>query len=262
MPPSPLGRIYCILIHEETLFWVSIKASIFLIMTISIESATAVRKPMLYKNVFCNKCYRRLITLSIWFMAFLTNTHHYFTDVVDDNGKCNSTLGDESGSSIGADAIVVSLYIYGVTYILPLIVMITSYSLTASRLRKNMSKMNRRNSVLMRARYRVIGVVLIDIIVFFVCITPHQLVYLLECFDKEIDVPELYELVNNFDKLLLSIYVCANPIIYTITNPQFRLTLRIIWERITRGNRADSHWISNMPPETSLDLRTQNGCSE
>lgn len=229
VPLSPPGRLYCVFLQGDmsTLLWVCITASIFLTMTISIESFTAVRKPTLYKKIFCFKRYRRLITLIVWCAAFLTNTRHYFTKRVDENGMCYDVLGLQSEHTCG---IAVSLPI-GLTYILPSIVMITSYAFTVSRLRENMEK-NRRNSALTHARHRIIGVVLIDAIALIICLAPSQVVFLLRCLNKTKN-REYFQILASFETILLSLYVCANPVIYTITNPQFRLTLKTMRERAT-----------------------------
>lgn len=262
MPTDFLGHLYCTFIYQGTLLWVCIKSSVFFIMAISLECAAAVRKPWLYKKIFCHKPYRRLISVSIWIISFASNLHRYITDKVSADGRCNSTLVSQATletptAAYKADVIMVSLYVYSITYIIPLLVMITAYALTAARLRKNVGKMSRRNSILVRARYRVIGVVLIDIIVFIICLTPNQLMYLITCFGKDLDVAILKKVLK-FDHILLSIYVCANPIIYTATNPQFRLTLKSICCG-AQGKRKDSYRITSMQGETSLDLRTCNG---
>lgn len=263
MPQNVLGRTYCILILEEALFWISIKASVFFMMMIALESAAAVRKPLLYNKIFCTKKYRRTIVLLIWILAVASNLYHFFTDEVTDDGQCTGIMDNYSATTDVEPAkesleILISLYVYSITYLIPLFVMVVAYSLTAVRLRQNMFKMNRRNSVFARARHRVIGVVFCDIIVFFVCLTPSEIIFLTECFGKDLSTStgDVYFAVTKFRDILHSIYVCANPIIYTVTNPQFRLILRKLFRRPVKGNSKTSNWAPSKQPETSINMRS------
>lgn len=269
MPQNFLGKTYCILVLQDSLFWIAIKTSVFLMMVIALESAAAVRKPFLYNKIFCSKKYRLLIVLLIWVVSTASNLYHFFTDRVTDEGECEgihdnmSINGDAenntntSAAADGSQEVMISLYVYTVTYIIPLFVMIIAYSLTAIRLRQNMFKMNRRNSVFARARHRVIGVVFCDIIVFIVCLTPSEIIFLLDCFGINSDV-HLLQTLDGFRDILHSVYVCANPIIYTVTNPQFRLILRRLFRRPVDGKTKSTHWAPSKQPETSINMRSNS----
>ncbi|XP_071854438.1 kappa-type opioid receptor-like [Apostichopus japonicus] len=234
VPSSPLGHIYCKVIYPNNLMWISIVASVYTLTMMSIEQCLAVLYPLKNRFMF-SKSRSKIILLMVWIASFLTNAFTYFASYrSEETGECTFDLGGRvTQSSIG-------VFIFSLEYFIPMTIMVATHVATLHCLRKQAvalmdhvgsrsDEKTRRDSIMLRAHQRVLKMLFVVVLTFIICWTADQVSFFL----FNIGILErqfLFSNVYHAFVILAFVNSCANPFIYTASNPQFRRALRTFWD--------------------------------
>ncbi|XP_072038651.1 galanin receptor 2b-like [Amphiura filiformis] len=225
VPNTTAGHFYCKVVYSSNIMWVSIVASIFTLTAVSVERFVAIRYPSRYRSLLSLKV-TRIIIVSIWLAAFIINTFSYYVTHLH-QGQCIVEF-----PSMGFQ-IFLGTSLFLIEYLIPMIIMLIANVRTIQILQeqgRNLSgergspKSLATVSVL-RARRRVIIMLLIVIVSFVICWSPDQFAFLV--FNWGL-VPFRYLFGNlyRFFVVLAFANSCVNPIIYLFVNKNFREAIR------------------------------------
>ncbi|XP_072179172.1 galanin receptor type 2-like [Diadema setosum] len=223
LPNTPLGQLYCRVVHSSVLMWTSICASIFTLTTIAIERLMAIRYPFTYQRLFT--AHRSTIALGfIWVLAFVVNTYSLYITYIKE-GACIVQFPSPTFQK------VVGVALFLIEYVVPVIVMVFAHILTIRSLRvrtQNLTsgtEQQKHALKLLTARRRVIRLLLIVIVTFVICWTPDQLGFL--AFNVGlVHYTHLYSPLYRVFVVLAFANSCVNPIIYASRNPNFRRAVK------------------------------------
>lgn len=273
VPDSGLGQFYCKVVSSNVILWISIVASIFTLTTISVERYFAVVFPITYRNFF-SKSRPKLVILVIWVSSFIINSFSYFVTYRDpDTGGCKVDFRTRFLQAFIGSALFL------LEYFIPMVIMITTQLITINRLRQQAKPVGgashpggkeRENAFMVKARRKVIKMLFLVIITFILCWSPDQVAFLV--FNLGYVEPQ-YLGGNLYQMFIALAYTnsCANPLIYTASNPQFRDALRQllnirkrrIFPFINRGSGQTENTSVDGPLPTGMDaLEAQGGIIE
>ena len=223
VPENGAGLLFCRLVFSKNIMWITIVASIFTLTMTSIERWVAVVYPTKYKEIFTMQRTKLIIAIS-WMFSFFINTVSYYVTFVE-NHECILRYW-----SPGYKKFLGYMY-FIVEYFVPMGLMMAANLKTIQALKLQAKALMARNESLnspafslLRARRRVIEMLLIVIISFFVCWTPDQIFFLLYNIDV-ISSKYLYGHIYSIFVVLAYSNSCINPIIYAFKNKNFRKAL-------------------------------------
>ncbi|XP_072027876.1 kappa-type opioid receptor-like [Amphiura filiformis] len=246
-PQNVLGSIYCKVVFSSNVMWVSIVASIITLTTLSVERYIAVAFPTHYKRIF-TKSKTTLIIVCIWLFAFAMNTFGYYETFVI-NGQCTHVIPSNEFQ------LFLGVAVFLVEYLIPMIIMLATNIRTIQLLHKQAKVFGGNDTKngpalsLLRARRRVVYMLLIVILAFIICWSPDQIAFL--GFNIGF-IPFGFAFGHVYRAFIALAFAnsCFNPAIYIIANRNFRKAfLDLLPSR--RRTSSDSH--TNTLFETPVD---------
>lgn len=231
VPDTILGEIACKLIYSSVFLWISISCSVFTLTAIAIERYIAVVHPFQFKHWVTP---RKII---VWFLiiglaAIAINSRTFGTTWVDsEHGKCMHKYNVPGVQTFSG------IMVFLVLFIIPTLIMLVSYSLIARSLRlrsrlyklkkgvQNSGKVSGPPDRLLVARNKVIKLMFVVIIIFIVCWAADS-VALLAYNMRWVERSYLYSPVYHVLVVMAYFNTCANPLIYAIHYPEFRLAVK------------------------------------
>ncbi|XP_033120213.1 mu-type opioid receptor-like [Anneissia japonica] len=217
---TALGNLYCKVIFSSLLLWVSVFASVLLLTVLTVDRYIAVVYPTKYKVIF--KFARlKYMVLAICFFSFVFYTYSiYITDVID--CECQIKWPNE------VFRIFIGVCLFLLQYFLPVCIMVVVNLKIIYNLKNQARNLMRRNTScrnpgvsLMRARRKMIRMVIIVVVIFIICWTPDQVMHFAYILDL-VDGQYLYSAPYQGFVMMAFSNSCANPIIYMFVNEQLR----------------------------------------
>ena len=223
VPDNTFGHFYCKVVFSSNIMWISIVASVFTLTALTIERYIAICLPTRHRNIFTRKS-TRVIIIVIWLSSFTINTGSYYVTQLYE-GQCTHEFPSQGFQKF----LGVSLFL--IEYLLPMTIMlvanIRAIFVLQSRARNLAFKTGKAGSanLFLRARRRVILMLLIVVISFIVCWSPDQFAFLV--FNLGL-VPFHYLFSPLYSAFVVLAFAnsCVNPIIYALTNKNFRQAIR------------------------------------
>lgn len=225
-----IGQLYCKVVHSNVILWISIVASIFTLTVISVERYFAVVFPIRYRNVF-SKSRPKVVILLVWITSFIINSFSYFVTYRDP-----ATAGCVVDFRTPFIQAAIGTTLFFLEYFIPVVIMVSTQVITINRLRQQAKPIvgaenagpgnkQRANAFMLKARKKVIQMLFLVILTFITCWTPDQVAFLV----FNLGYVEPQYLGGNLYRMFIALAFtnsCANPLIYTMSNPQFRDALR------------------------------------
>ena len=219
VPQNAAGSLYCKVVFTSNVMWISIVASIGTLTTLSVERYIAVGFPSRYKRIFTQKN-TVIIIVSIWLVGFTMATFNYYQTFVVD-GQCVYVIISTSYQMF------LGVAIFLVEYLIPMIIMLATNIRTIQLLQKQAKSLlgnagkNSPALTMLRARRRVVYMLLVVIVAFIISWSPDEVGFLL--FNLGLLQPDyFYGDVYHAFVIWAFTNSCYNPAIYIITNRNFR----------------------------------------
>ncbi|XP_033639980.1 allatostatin-A receptor-like [Asterias rubens] len=244
VPQNAWGEIYCRVIHTKAIQWMSIEASVYTLTLLSIERYMAVVHPVRYRVIFRESRPRRFVWV-IWLFALIVKSFNFYNTIIVDNVCIYIEFPKGFNVFLGIGVALVE-------YFIPIIVMIVTNTVTIRALRAQARNLQLHGSnhnakergpaqSVLRTRRKIIHVVLIVIISFIVCWTPNQISLLL--INLDILSVQTYFFSDTHQAFIILAFTnsCANPIIYTFKNKNFRDSMVQLFVRKTNRVSDDGN---------------------
>ncbi|PIK51166.1 putative tachykinin-like peptides receptor 86C [Apostichopus japonicus] len=225
-PPSSrvAAEIYCRFYSSRHFFWVSVTASVFNLVCVTFERFFAIVYPLHYPLYFNLRKVQIMIFMT-WAIPNLQEAFAFFINpYLPESHSCGYGFSSEE---LG---IFVGVFVFLISYFLPLVIMIFAYYLIFHNLKKetnsgDQSQTQVQADSMSKARKKVVQVLIIVVIAFTVLWTPNQVSYFFENLKKPI-VPTSHTLYKLFRLMAFSNSV-INPFIYAFKYKQFRKGFRV-----------------------------------
>ena len=252
-PQNAIGSFYCKVVFSSNVMWISIVASIGTLTTLSVERYIAVGFPRRYKRIFTQKN-TAIIIACIWLFGFVLNTFGYYETFVV-GGQCVHIIVSANFQ------LFLGVAIFLVEYLLPMIIMLATNIRTIQLLQKQAKSFRGNNSknspalTILRARRRVVYMLLVVIIAFIICWSPDQIAFL--GFNLGI-VPFEFAFGNVYRAFIALAFAnsCLNPAIYIITNRNFR---QAFFDLLPSRNRSSGHSSVHTKSTALFDTPLEDG---
>ncbi|XP_072175549.1 trace amine-associated receptor 9-like [Diadema setosum] len=254
VPETWLGDVYCQVVYTSMPMWVSVDASIFILALIPIERYIAIAHPLHFKRLVTRQRVGKVVALT-WMAAFLANVFLFFVASAKGN-KCTEVFQSRIAQ------IISGIMLYLVQFLIPAFIMLVAQALTAlvlhrqsgRRLGEN-SKGNKLNpsAKYLVARKSVLKILFVVVVVFLISWTPTQTGYFL--YNLRV-LPSSYL----YSPLYFAVVVlgfcnsCANPVIYTIRNPEFRKAIRELFISKTSTSRRTALFSEKITGDTDSTI--------
>ncbi|XP_072016165.1 galanin receptor type 1-like [Amphiura filiformis] len=220
------AEIYCRLYASFMFFWICVTTSVFNLVIVTLERFFAIVYPLRYPLYF-TKGRARLIVALTWIFSILQELFALWINSYNsEKHQCDYKYPHE------AVEIFNGVFIFFISYFLPLLIMIWSYYLIMRNLKRSAGAMMREQSAgenaysLLRARKRVIHVLLTVVIAFVILWSPNHIVYLFQNFGIYlVDVRSAWYKLTRVMALANSV---INPFIYAFKYRQFRKGFRVV----------------------------------
>ncbi len=224
VPDTPGGSFYCKIVASSFVQWVSIIASIITLTVLSVERYIAIAYPLRYTRIFTAQLSRIMIII-IWLFAFVFNTFVIYVHHVE-NRECHvyQYHSKEFQAFIGVSVFIIE-------YLLPVALMllsnIRSIQILKARAHVTSREAQQKKSdfIMLKARQRIIYMLLVVIIGFVICWSPDQIAFL--AFNLRL-LPEDYASGRLYKSFVVLAFAnsCVNPILYTLVNKNFRKSIK------------------------------------
>ncbi|XP_006822123.1 allatostatin-A receptor-like [Saccoglossus kowalevskii] len=240
--PGLFSEAYCQVIWSNLLFWITIKASIFNLVAVTIERYYAIVYPISHQIRFTKKKVKIAIAC-VWCAAFLSNIfiiyHVHYWD-----GRCVTGWLDTGKNSRAA----IAVFLFLLTFFIPVFIIIVAYSRIVASLKKQSQSLNgqmtgvRRGNCsqsILHARENVVKMLMLVVVVFIVCWAPDQCFYL--AYNLGLSSNYVSSTLGEFLVLLAYCNSCINPIIYALKNKQFQRGFHVVFstkKRVSPGNTS------------------------
>ncbi|XP_033641658.1 nociceptin receptor-like [Asterias rubens] len=233
VPDSFLGRLYCHVWWSEWPQYAMFVASTWNLVAISVERYLAICRPVWYRNVFTPRRLK-LVFLGVWMMGWVQDSHlamvtHYDSEIL------GCVLSWPSFEIRAVGGVLVFLH----EFVIPVVIMVSSYSLIIRKLRQRAQAHGRDNNTsaqetFSKANRNVTQTVVLLTISFFICWGPVETIYLL--FNLGLYQPaNLYEdIFYRVTGGIVVINLCISPFIYCFTYERFQKQVREMVGRRTR----------------------------
>ncbi len=226
IPDNRIGaEIYCRLYASLMFFWICVTTSVFNLVIVTLERFFAIVYPLRYP-VYFTKGRARIIVALTWIVSILQELFALWINSYNPKThSCDYMYPHE------AVEIFNGVFIFFISYFLPLLIMIWSYYLIMRNLKRSAGAMMREQSgenaySLLRARKRVIHVLLTVVCAFVILWSPNHIVYLLQNFGIYlVDIESAWYKLTRVMALANSV---INPFIYAFKYKQFRKGFRVV----------------------------------
>ncbi|XP_071495085.1 QRFP-like peptide receptor [Diadema antillarum] len=222
VPGTWLGDVYCKVVYTSLLMWVSVGASVFILTLIPIERYIAIVHPLHFKRLVTRQRVAKAVAMS-WLVAFLVNLYLLFVAGAK-GGRCTEVFQSWTAQ------IITGCVLFLVQFLIPAVIMLVAQILTALMLHRQSrrrigedSKCDNSNpsAKYLVARKNVLKILFLVVGVYLISWTPTHTVYLLYNL-RVLSASYLYGPLFTALNVLAFCNSCANPVIYTIRNPEFR----------------------------------------
>ncbi|XP_070569888.1 allatostatin-A receptor-like [Ptychodera flava] len=216
VPEGLAGELFCRLYYNGDFFWISIRESTFGLLLVTLERYLALVHPFLY-GIYCTNSRVAIAVVISWtFAAFIQmgilSFHHA------EGGHC--ILFDYPNVSV---SIFFGTFYFVVCYLVPTVVMVWAYARIFISLKvashNGPGAIDDRISSLVRARKRLVKMLILVLLAFFLCWTPANLIFMIHNLGGPIDYFSGY---YNAIALLAYANSILNPFIYAFKYKQFR----------------------------------------
>ncbi|XP_022098871.1 mu-type opioid receptor-like [Acanthaster planci] len=231
-PPNPTiwGQFRCRLYVSQYLFWACAVTSVFNLIMVNLERFAAIVHPHEYKRIFATRN-KFLMIVSCWILAFLTKSFILFLYEEDPASGCRFLGWPSKGfqAAIGVCNFTFNLFA-------PFVLMISVQWKVISTLKKQAKALTAQTAILdlnptdrrkmwqLRVTQILVRTLLAFGLTFAACWAPNQFMFLLYNLGVQFSFASP---VYHFGVILAVCNSCVNPIIYTMTNQQFRIGIRM-----------------------------------
>ncbi|XP_041460893.1 allatostatin-A receptor-like [Lytechinus variegatus] len=233
MPSSVVGRLYCRFIFSPSLQWMLMTVSSYQLVAICFDRYFAVVHPLTF-NRMVTKRRVWICTALVWLTFMLAGSRAIFGYYVEDhNGRCVRRRLSVEGDMAFA------VYHLCLRIGSPTVFILLTQILIAKKLYRedqHFSKILTEGSVTagkpsnhLKARTRVLKMMLIVIVVFIICWAPDQIAYFFAKMGFDIARNYLGSPLQRSFVNLTYFNSCVNPFIYTARSPRFRKALKGIF---------------------------------
>ncbi|XP_011665444.2 gastrin/cholecystokinin type B receptor-like [Strongylocentrotus purpuratus] len=227
-PPIPrgfAGELMCRFYVSKYLMWVSIFASVYSLVSITLERYFAIVHPIKYKTTFSLK-YSIVIMIGCWLVGAISNSFFFYVYDYED-GTClflpYPTLYLQK---------VIGVYIFSLIYFIPITLNLVCHARMVQTLKKqakllegNRFQGNEGNRKKQKEAWQlkivqdVQRMLLVVVITFMICWAPNQFIFLAFNLGANVDFTSWY---YHFSVILAVCNSCVNPFIYVFRNREFR----------------------------------------
>ncbi|XP_072165307.1 allatostatin-A receptor-like [Diadema setosum] len=231
VPNTWQGEVYCRVVDTFFFLWISITASAYLLMSISVERYLAVVFPFQFNRYVTRHRVSTSIAI-IWLLSFLSGVHVFLVHGVSElTHTCVEIYLSRRAR------ILIAYYWFCLRLVIPCFTMIITQLLIARQLNKKAAFFNdaanthavearkQTPSFHIVARNRVLKMMFIVILIYIVCWSPNQIAYLGYNLGW-VPVSYVYSPLQQVLTVLGFFNSCANPVIYAARYPEFRAALR------------------------------------
>ncbi|XP_038066407.1 allatostatin-A receptor-like [Patiria miniata] len=241
-PPNPTiwGQLWCRLYVNQYPFWVCAVTSVDNLVLVNLERFVAIVYPHKYKRIFASRNKYLMLGLC-WILAMLTKSFIVFLSEEDPVSGCRFGWPSRGvQAAIGVLNFIINLFA-------PFVLMILVQWKVISTLKKQVKTLTDRNAISemnpadrrkmwqLKATQILVRTLLAFAVTFAVCWAPNQLMFLV----YNLGVPlSLATPIYHVGVILAVCNSCVNPIIYTMTNQQFRKGIKMAFRRGKRSARV------------------------
>ncbi|XP_054774116.2 allatostatin-A receptor-like [Lytechinus pictus] len=225
IPATWFGDMYCKLIHTSYFLWVSVNASTYILMAISIERFIAITYPIYFNRVL-TKSRIQFVILIIWILSVLSSIFAFFVEFIDPTtNRCMFSFPSPESQ------VIIGYYWFFLRMVIPMLTMLITQTLIARELHRQSIRFksdkdsSTTKTVHLVARNRVLKMMFEVIIIYIICWAPNLIAYMGTVMGF---VPPSYlgSPLHHTLTVLGFCNSCANPFIYTVRHPQFREALK------------------------------------
>ena len=251
VPQNAGGSFYCKVVFTSNVMWISIVASIGTLTTLSVERYIAVGFPGRYKRIFTQKN-TIVIIASVWFFGFAMSSFNYYQTFAI-GGQCVYVIISTSYQ------VFLGVAIFLVEYLIPMIIMLATNIRTIQLLQRQATSLlgnvgeNGPALTLLRARRRVVYMLLVVIMAFIISWSPDEIGFLLFNVGS-LPVEYFYGDVYHAFVIWAFTNSCYNPVIYLITNRNFRQAFYDLLPSRKRSLASSTHKNSSALFDTPLEI--------
>ncbi|XP_041457374.1 allatostatin-A receptor-like [Lytechinus variegatus] len=227
-PPIPegfAGELMCRFYVSKYLMWVTVFASVYSLVSITLERYFAIVHPIKYKTTFSFK-YSIVIMIGCWLVGAISNSFFFYVYDFQD-GACHFV-------PYPTDYLkkVIGVYIFLLIYFIPITLnllchakMIRSLRQQAKTLDGNMFQGNDGNGLKRNEAWQlkiaqdVQRMLLVVVVTFMICWAPNQFIFLAFNLGANVDFASWY---YHFSVILAICNSCMNPFIYVFKHKEFR----------------------------------------
>ncbi|XP_070532903.1 allatostatin-A receptor-like [Ptychodera flava] len=235
VPGGIAGEFYCRLYFSAVFFWINIKASTFNLVLVTFERYFAIVHPLVYNKYYTSRHMVAMVIVA-WTLAVVLEVTFAFFHRQED-GVC--ILFDYPSNSV-AVFFGVSYFVFG--YFIPTVAMVWAYIRILASLKinpgKGLSENDDRIGTLVAARKRLIKMLFMVLMAYFICWTPDSFLFLVHNLGGPTDYYADY-----FHSLILLAFANSilNPFIYAFKYRQFRKGfLKHLCPCIVKNNKVDT----------------------
>ncbi|XP_033641660.1 nociceptin receptor-like [Asterias rubens] len=243
VPDSFLGRLYCHVWWSEWPQYAMFVTSTWNLVAISVERYLAICRPVWYRNVFTPRRLK-LVFLGVWMMGWVQDSHlamvtHYDSKILG----CDFSWPSSEIRAVGG--VLVFLH----EFVIPMVIMVSSYSLIIRKLRQRAQAHGRDNNTsaqetFSKANRNVTQTVVLLTVSFFICWGPTETNYLLINLGLHQPVNIYEDIYYRVTGGIVVINLCISPFIYCFTYERFQKQVKEMVGRRTR--RVDDTSGSNL----------------
>ena len=253
VPSSWLGEFYCRFVFNGFFMWLSVSASIFTLTTISVERFIAVLFPFVF-NRLLKKQHVTSAVLVIWLAALVADIFIPLSISVDPSThSCQYAFPSRLAQEVAG---VTSFLLH---FVIPAFLMLATQAVTARALYGQSRRFGSTSGRLVKAKNRVLKLLMMVIVIFIVCWGPNSVAYFL----YNIGVIH-YSFINRDLNRILTLLAfcnsCANPFIYTLQYPQFRLAMRDLFT--CKGSPMMALFEVDLSNKTKYDEKNETKMTE
>ncbi|XP_070532904.1 allatostatin-A receptor-like [Ptychodera flava] len=255
VPGGLAGEIYCRLYYNGEFFWVTIRASTFGLLLVTLERYLALVHSLLYSK-YCTNRHLVIVVIISWISSVILQMIFAIFHKAG-NGYCilfaypNDTI-----------AIFYAVFYFVVCYLIPTVVMVWAYIMISNSLKiksqNNLGIHDDRVESIVRARKRLIRMLILVLLAYFICWTPLTLLFFIHSLGGPTDYFAGY-----FNAIIIIAFANSilNPFIYAFKYRQFRKGLMTkICRCFMRDSRVghDNTTSTNYVPGASVDRGENN----